>query len=111
MWYLRFMQTITKAAVRAGKATITVANGKGEHYTFQVNKKEPQIASKWAQFGPSWFVALLTGPNNNMDYTYMGMLSEGLYGNGSKLKTVDTVKLTAKSKFTPDTKPVKVFNN
>jgi len=66
---------VTPTTVEAGKSTFTVANNKGEHYTFMVTKKDPEPGTRWVAYGPSWFVALLTGPNNDQDYTYMGVLN------------------------------------
>lgn len=81
---------ITPAFVTAGKAIFTVHNDKGDHYTFKVNRhKKNQI----------WFVSLLTGSDNDNDYTYMGVLNKGT-GN---------VVLTYASKFKDDSKPVQVI--
>ena len=93
---------VTPTTVEAGKSTFTVANNKGEHYTFMVTKKDPEPGTRWVAYGPSWFVALLTGPNNDQDYTYMGVLNHA----------ADTmyVYLTKASKFNPDSKPVQVFD-
>jgi hypothetical protein len=73
-----------------GRAVFTVANGKGEHYTYRIGRSKPE---------QPLFVGLLTGPNNEADYTYMGIYAP----------ETGSVRLTAKSKFTPDTKPVKVI--
>ena len=81
-----------KAFVLAGKAIFTVSNAKGDHYTFQVTRKETEGRPV------TFFVALLTGPNNETDYTYMGVLSQA----------VGTVILTKASKFNPESLPVKV---
>ncbi len=73
-----------------GRAVFTVANNKGQHYTFRIGRsKETQ----------PFFVGLLTGPNNESDYTYVG-----IYNNENH-----TVRLTSKSKYTTDSKPVKVI--
>lgn len=85
---------ITKDFITAGKAIFTVSNGKGEHYTFRVTHKEAT-----GNYPATWFVALLTGPENTSDYTYMGMLNpqEG------------SVRLTRNSKFNEDSTPVRVI--
>lgn len=73
----------------AGKATFTISNPKGERYTYRINKpKDKEV----------FFISLLTGPENTRDYTYLGLLLE----NGE-------VKLTAKSKFSYESLPVKVI--
>jgi hypothetical protein len=75
----------------AGRAVFTVANNKGDHYTFRIGRsKESQPL----------FVGLLTGPNNEADYTYMGIYNP----------ENNSVRLTGKSKYTPDSTPVKVIN-
>lgn len=84
---------IGKDFILAGRAVFTVVNPKGERYTFKVSKKENEDGRK-----PVYFVALLTGPNNEADYTYLGMLSPA----------VGTVILTKASKFKTDSTPVKV---
>ena len=73
----------------AGRAVFTVDNGKGTHYTFRIGRKNDT---------QPLFVGLLTGPNNEADYTYMGLY---------KPETQE-VRLTNKSKYTDDTQPVKV---
>lgn len=45
-----------------------------------------------------WFVGLLTGPDNYADYAYVGLLTQ----NGD-------FRLTAKSRYTGDSTPVKAF--
>ncbi len=73
----------------AGRAVFTVANNKGDHYTFRIGRRNDT---------QPLFVGLLTGPNNESDYTYMGLY---------KPETQE-VRLTAKSKYKDDTQPVKV---
>lgn len=75
----------------AGRAIFTVDNGRGQHYTFRIGHSKPE---------QPLFVGLLTGPNNEADYTYMGIYQPD----------TQTVKLTAKSRYTPDTQPVRVVN-
>ncbi len=84
---------ITEKFVKAGKAIFSVSNDKGDHYTYRINHRE-----KTEQWPECWFVSLLTGPNNEDDYTYLGMLDDS-----------QLVRLTAKSKYQPDSLPVKVI--
>ena len=75
--------------IKAGNATFTFANPKNERYTYKVKYSE-QIKQH--------FVYMLTGANNETDYTYMGMFA------------FDRVQMTRKSKYKTDSIPVKVFN-
>jgi uncharacterized protein DUF6011 len=54
----------------AGKAIFTITSHRtGKHYTYRINKKDDDPTKP-----PVYFVALLTGPNNENDYSYVGML-------------------------------------
>lgn len=86
---------ITRDFILAGKAIFTVSNDKGDRYTFRVDYKEGN-----AQWAPVWFIKLLTGPDNENDYTYLGKVDAEM----------GKVVLTAKSKFAADSLPVKVAN-
>lgn len=92
---------ISKEFVLAGKAIFTVRVGQHgldtitqNHYTFKVKHKPGTLYSKEV-----YFISLLTGPNNESDYTYMGVLDPI---NG-------WVRLTTKSKYTEDTAAVKII--
>jgi hypothetical protein len=53
----------------AGAAIVTIQSQRtGKHYTYQVRKKEYEGKD------PFYFVSLLTGPDNERDYTYLGRL-------------------------------------
>jgi hypothetical protein len=73
-----------------GRAVFTVDNGKGTHYTYRIGRKNDT---------QPLFVGLLTGPNNERDYTYMGIYNP----------EEQSVRLTSKSKYNDDTQPVKVI--
>lgn len=62
------MQMIKFNDLLAGKATFTVSNDSGTHYTFRINKVN-------GKFKVVYFVSLLTGSDNNFNYTYMGMVN------------------------------------
>ena len=82
----------------AGHALFTVSNPAGEHYTYKIMR-----AKENEKFDSTpLFVSLLTGPDNTSNYTYMGILDTGI-------KNM-CLRLTQKSKYAPDTRPVKVFN-
>jgi len=84
------MTAVSKEFVVAGNATFTVDNGSGNWYTFKVRGKDLDTR-------PVYFVNLLTGPNNEGDFTYLGLLDPA----------TGAVRLTAKSRLTDDSKPVK----
>jgi hypothetical protein len=52
----------------AGNAIFTIDNGKGEHFTFRMSQPEGALNRL-----DSYFLSVLTGPDNNRDYTYMGI--------------------------------------
>lgn len=72
-----------------GKAIFTVSNPSGEYYTYRISHKK----------GMPFFVSLLTGADNTSDYTYLGVY----------VPQHHSVVLTDKSKYTEDTKPVRVI--
>jgi len=73
-----------------GRSVFTVSNPKGEHYTFRIGRSRDD---------QPLFVGLLTGPNNENDYTYMGIYDPQNH----------SVRLTAKSKYKEDSVPTKVI--
>lgn len=94
--------SISKEFVLAGKATFTLEipadfaekNGTPAHYTFRVNHKEASM-----RFPETWFVALLSGPDNTSDYTYMGMLRPD----------TGAVSMTRKSAYPATAMPVRLL--
>ena len=74
--------------IMAGKATFTIANPNNDRYTFKVEYSDALDRT---------FVYLMTGPSNEIDYTYMGMIVNYSF------------IITRKSKFSHDSMPVKVF--
>lgn len=85
----------------AGNATMTVepsdkfvaARGAKPHYTYKIRHREAK-----GGYGEAWFVSMLTGPDNQSDYTYLGMLDAAS----------GTVRLTSRSKLTEDSVPVEI---
>ena len=58
--------------VFGGNSTFTIKNvHTGKHFTFKVNTLKDT-----AKKGEVWFVNVLTGPDNNFDYSYMGMVNK-----------------------------------
>lgn len=91
---------ITKEFITAGRAIFTLENAAGfhtsdgcaPHYTFKVTEKEFDGRTLY-------FVALLTGPNNEADYSYLGVLNP---------KTGE-VRLTKASKLTDESWPIRLL--
>jgi Family of unknown function (DUF6011) len=86
---------VSKGFFTAGHAVFTVCSPKGEHYTFKVNKSKDDPDSDRM---PVHFVALLTGPDNDVDYSYLGLYDS------TKL-----IRMTKASKMDEGSTPVKVF--
>jgi len=86
---------VTREWIIAGNAIFTVYNGKGEHYTYKVKRKDSDNPVR----PPVWFVSVLTGPDNFEDYTYLGCLNV----------TSGAIRLTRASRLSPESKPVKVI--
>jgi hypothetical protein len=79
--------------VLAGNCTFTARSTRtGKRYTFKVSKpKDSQNDIR--------FVGLLSGPDNESDYVYVGMITPDLL-----------FKLTRASRMTFDSEPVKAFD-
>lgn len=86
---------ISEKFLFAGNSTFTVSNNKGEHYTFKVESAKNGLTNLNPK---TYFVKLLTGPDNSNSYTYLGMIKNG--------RTV----LTNKSKYKKESTPLKVIN-
>jgi len=87
--------TLSKDFFLGGNATFTVENPTGDYYTFKIRKAKGNARYN----NQPYFVGLLSGPNNETDYTYLGMMDN--------LET-GSIRLTAKSRMKDDSKPVKV---
>lgn len=94
---------VTRQFVTAGKATFTLelpasyreAHGLKPHYTYKVRFKKGD-----GRFGDTYFVSLLTGPDNEASYSYLGMLDPN----------TGSVRTTAKSCMGGDSLPVRLLN-
>lgn len=89
---------LSKNFITAGKAIFTVQVPAGfdkPHYTYRVKVKPAN-----GDYPETYFVSMLTGPDNYSNYTYLGILNP---------KT-GVVKTTAKSKFAPNSFPVRLLN-
>lgn len=68
--------TVSKDFVLAGNATFTIS-APDKHRTYRVSfvaGKERHGGGRWPD---AYFVHTLTGPNNETDYSYLGMLNPG----------------------------------
>lgn len=74
-----------------GNATFTVSNATGTHYTYKVSRPDED---------KPYFVGLLTGPDNEASYTYMGLLDPNTL----------QVRLTKASKYNLQSTPYRVIN-
>jgi hypothetical protein len=86
-----------KTYALAGHSTLTLTSQRtGARYTYKVSKAKGDRLPPPGASSELWFVGLLSGPDNESDYTYVGMI------NG-------TFKTTAKSRFKDDAVPVRAF--
>jgi hypothetical protein len=54
---------------KSGKATLTIESGRtGNHFTYMITLAPDGVP-------PLYFVSALTGPNNETDYRYIGILT------------------------------------
>jgi len=85
-----------KTYALAGHATVTLTSQRtGARYTYRVNRAKDRETGEPTN---RWFVALLTGPDNESDYTYLGVVDGG-----------GDFRLTGKSKLAADAPPVRGF--
>lgn len=65
-----------KAYALAGNATITLESRRtGAHFTYKVKQAKDQQTGEPAP--ETYFVSLLTGPDNQSDYNYLGIIRRG----------------------------------
>lgn len=64
----------------AGNAIFTVTSPTGTSFTFRVRRADPRPDT-----APTWFVGVLSGPDNTAAYTYLGFVREGQYILGRKV--------------------------
>lgn len=93
----------------AGKALFTILNTEtGNRFTFKVKITDKKFLQAKTRF---YFVSVLTGNNNESDYTYMGMLKINIFNDHiGEEKTKLEFYLTKKSKILKDANSVKVFS-
>jgi hypothetical protein len=77
------------AFIRGGKATVTLQSKKtGTRFTYRVTA---------ADEGDTFFVALLSGPDNGADYRYLGRISRNIFWLGRKVPRPGDVTADAPS--------------
>jgi len=87
--------TAARTFALAGKARLTLVSVKtGTRFTFRIKAKK---VAKGEAPTPPWFVSVLTGRNNNDDYTFLGTIFEDgvTYRHGRK-STVTSEASSAK---------------
>lgn len=98
------MKHVTKQFVTAGDATFTIEvpaslqaapHNYAAHYTYRVQRVE--ATERWPA---AWFAKVLTGPDNEADFTYLGKLDD----------FTGQTRTTAKSARWADTKQLKLLN-
>lgn len=94
----------------AGNAIFTLQSCKtGARYTYKIHKADEEPGK-----APTWFVSLLTGPDNLGDYQYLGLISATQSfrisedGQGSTVQTLQ-FRLTKKSRLPITSLPVLAF--
>lgn len=86
-----------RAYVLAGNATVTIrSTTTGQRFTYQVTQSASRPGDRPGTM-PVWFVALLTGPDNERDWTYLGTIF------------ADGFRLTRKSRAGTDAPSVVAF--
>jgi hypothetical protein len=97
----RFLGWVDSLAfMLAGNATMTFVSTKtGVRYTYRIKMADKQPMGPQS---PAYFVSLLSGPDNNSDYTYLGMI---------RMTSQDLPRftLTRASKMNEASTPVKAF--
>lgn len=84
--------------ILGGNATFTLRSQEtGTRYTYKVTLAEKRPGDKEDEW-QKWFVALLSGPDNQNDFTYLGMIRANQF------------QLTRASRMKLDSLPVKAFH-
>jgi hypothetical protein len=84
---------LTSKFLLAGKAIFTVANPKGDHYTFKVRRVESEYPKGSGNQQITYFVSVKS-PGGQYPYRYIGLLNS----------MTGKIKCTAKSEYTPGKK-------
>jgi hypothetical protein len=74
------MAQLARPFVLAGNATFTLRSTKtGARFTYKVRASRSSTPDK-----PLYFVGLLSGPQNDSDYRYIGFISDGRFMHSAK---------------------------
>jgi hypothetical protein len=98
--------TAAATFVTAGHAIFTlVSKATGTRFTFTVERAKAEKDADGNETNPDrpWFVGVLTGPNNTVDYSYMGLIFPA---NGGGTRFVHP----RKSHVSPDAPSAKAFS-
>jgi hypothetical protein len=81
----RFVNAIAaRQFMRGGKATVTLVSVKtGRHYTYRIVRARDRETGEPTADG-TFFVGLLTGPDNETAYSYLGHISRDVFWTGRK---------------------------
>jgi len=93
---------LDKQFFTGGNATFTVQNPSGEYYTFKIKQPNPNKSLRFrgqAKDTIPFFANLLTGPDNENSFTYLGMVNPD----------TGDVKLTRASRYNETSEPVAVL--
>jgi hypothetical protein len=69
---------LDKQFFTGGNATFTVQNPQGEYYTFKLRQPDPKRSFNFRGKSKDeipFFASLLTGPDNENSYSYIGMFN------------------------------------
>jgi hypothetical protein len=87
--------------VFGGNATVTLKSLKtGKHLTYQLRRPDDD----YGRPGQRFFVNWLVGPNNNVDYCYLGVVDAGKVPHRKA-----ELRLTRNSRLSGDSRPVRSF--
>lgn len=92
----------------AGHAKLTLTSQRtGARYTFKINQAKNRETGEPVR---RWFVSLLSGPDNEADYQYLGIIDERA-GEAAGLDDGPRreFRLTAKSRYKCDSTPARAF--
>lgn len=89
--------SLTTKFLLAGKATFTISNPKGDHYTFKVRRVESEYPPNSGKMGVTFFVSVKAA-GGKWPYRYIGLLNKDDGG----------IKCTAKSEYVNGTKEYNV---
>jgi hypothetical protein len=89
--------SLTPKFLLAGKAVFTIANNKGDHYTFKVRRVESEYPANSGKQSVTYFVSVKSS-GGTWPYRYIGLLN----------KDTGAIRCTPKSEFVTGTKEYNV---